>query len=122
MKRILIIDDDQAVRALVQRALRADGYETRTAGDGDEGIRSYREAPADLVIVDLFMPAKEGIETIMELRQEFPDVKIIAMSGGLHGRMNLLSAAGHLGAHRTLAKPFGAGELLAAVRELLEPA
>lgn len=121
MRHILIIDDEESIRTTLDGVLRAAGYATRTAPNGVEGIQMIRDQPADLVITDLFMPEKEGIETIMELRQEFPDLKIIAMSGGLYGRMDLLTAAAHLGAHRILAKPFGGAELLAMVRELVRP-
>lgn len=121
MRHILIIDDEESIRTTLDGVLRAAGYATRTAPNGVEGIQMIRDQPADLVITDLFMPEKEGIETIMELHQEFPDLKIIAMSGGLYGRMDLLTAAAHLGAHRILAKPFGGDELLAMVRELVRP-
>lgn len=122
MPLILVIDDEEPIRRLLKRVLEKGGYEVVTAADGDEGMRRYRERPADLVITDLIMPGKEGIETIMELRKGDPGVKIIAMSGG--GRLDpegLLQAAGSLGAARTLSKPIERETLLGAVGDLLGP-
>jgi len=82
MAQILIIDDEATIRDLLVKILEREGYKTITAADGKEGIRIFRENPADLIITDLIMPEKEGIETIMELRRDFRDVKVIAMSGG----------------------------------------
>ena len=117
MARILIIDDEAMIRNLIVKILEREGYETITASDGKEGIKSHRENPADLIITDL----KEGIETIMELRRDFPDVKIIAMSGG--GNIDpetYLRIAKTMGAIKTLAKPFNRKELLKTIQELLE--
>ena len=86
-----------------------------------DGIKIHRENPADLIITDLIMPEKEGLETIMELRRDFHDVKIIAMSGG--GKIDsetYLQIAKTMGAISTIAKPFGRKELLRTVQELLE--
>ena len=121
MARILIIDDEAMIRNLIVKILEREGYETITASDGKEGIKSHRENPADLIITDLIMPEKEGIETIMELRRDFPDVKIIAMSGG--GNIDpetYLRIAKTMGAIKTLAKPFNRKELLKTIQELLE--
>ena len=82
MERILIIDDEQQIRSMLRLMLEREGYEVVEAPDGIEGIRVYRRKPADLIITDLIMPNKDGIGMIIELRKEFPDVKIIAMSGG----------------------------------------
>ena len=87
MARILIIDDDVQVLAMLEQTLEQEGYEIVTAANGKEGVRLYREDPSDLIITDLIitdliMPEKEGLETIMELKRDFPDVKIIAISGG----------------------------------------
>lgn len=120
MAKILVIDDDQQVRHLLVVALTNIGHETRSAENGAEGIRAFRSAPADLVITDLIMPEKEGLETIMELRREFPGVKVIAISGG--GRqsgVDFLPLAGKLGARRTLHKPFTIQELFEAVNDVL---
>jgi DNA-binding response OmpR family regulator len=99
------------------------GYEVTEAGDGSEGIKLYREVRPDLVITDLVMPEKEGIETIVELRRDFPEVKIIAISGGNNNRSgSYLSMAEKLGAERTIGKPFKIPELLGAVRAVLDGA
>lgn len=121
MKRILVIDDDIQVRQMLKQTLQRAGYEVAAAADGNEGIKLYRDEPTDLVITDIIMPEKEGIETIMELKRDFPDVKIIAISGG--GRVvpgNYLEIAHRLGADRTFAKPFDRVELLEAIQQLLD--
>jgi DNA-binding response OmpR family regulator len=119
--RILVIDDEDQSRQMLQQALERAGYEVTTARDGSEGLRRFREAPTDLVITDILMPEKEGLETIMDLRREFPAVKIIAVSGGGRtGSLNFLDIAKRLGARRTLQKPFGLREMLAVVHELLQ--
>ena len=117
---ILVIDDDDQFRGMLRETLEHAGYEVTDAPNGKEGIRLFRENPADLVITDLIMPEKEGIETIKELRQEYSEVKIIAMSGG--GRIgpdSYLKMAKGLGALRTLTKPIEREELLRAIREVL---
>lgn len=120
MARILVIDDETSVREFLCAMLTQEGYEVVEAADGKVGMRLFRERPSDLVITDLIMPEKEGIETIMELRRDFPDVKIIAISGGgiIHAE-DYLSMAKGVGAHRIFQKPFGVAEMLNGVRELL---
>jgi len=121
MARILVIDDDVQVLATLRKMLEREGYEVETASDGMQGIKCYRENPADLIITDLIMPEKEGIETIMELRRDFPDVKIIAMSGGGRNNPNAyLGIADHLGVQYTFAKPVEWKEFLKAVQDLLK--
>jgi len=118
--RILIMDDDAQIREMLRQLLERAGYEVAEAPDGRQGIRLYRQAPADLVITDIIMPEKEGLETIRELLRDFPDVKILAISGG--GRVladEYLRLAKQFGAERTLAKPFDQKELLEAVHELV---
>ena len=106
---------------MLRQALERAGYEVVEAGDGNEGLQSFREAPTDLIITDILMPEKEGLETIIDLRRDFPEVKIIAMSGGGRtGNLNFLEIARRLGAQHTLQKPFGLQEMLQAVRELLQ--
>jgi len=120
MARILIIDDEAMIRNLLAKILEREGYEIVTASGGEDGIKIHRENPADLIITDLIMPGKEGIETIMELRRDFKDVKIIAMSGG--GRIDpetYLQMAKTLGAIKTIAKPFDRKELLKTIQKLL---
>lgn len=121
MARILVIEDDHHTRALLRQALELAGYTVLEAADGREGLRRQRASPAHLVITDIFMPEQEGLETIMALRRESPDVKIIAISGGGRlGRLDFLDVAARLGAQRTFYKPFDYQELLATVRELLQ--
>jgi DNA-binding response OmpR family regulator len=120
MARILVIDDEPSVRELLYAILIEEGYEVVEAADGKAGMRLFQESPADLVITDLIMPEKEGIETIMDLRRDFPDVKIIAMSGGgIIQAEDYLGMARGVGAHRGFEKPFGVSDMLKAVRELL---
>ena len=120
MQRILIIDDDEQVRDLLSEILGRAGYEVLAASNGAEGLRLYRAQPADLVITDLIMPEKEGMETILALRKDFPKVRIIAVSGGgRSGAISYLPIAKSLGAARTVAKPFSKQEILDAVRETL---
>ncbi len=121
MRSVLVIDDDDKVRTMLRQSLEREGYDVLEAGDGKEGLKIFREKGADLIITDLIMPEKEGLETITELRQDYPDVKVIAISGG--GRVSpdeYLHLAKSLGAHLTLTKPFEREELLEAVRDLLE--
>jgi DNA-binding response OmpR family regulator len=121
--RILIIDDETQVREMLVNVLSDAGYFVLEAADGKEGLKVYQQAPTDLVITDLVMPGKDGIETVMEMRASFPDVKIIAISGGdKGGGQATLRIAGLLGAKRTLAKPFSIHELLDTVREVLAEA
>lgn len=123
MARILIIDDEDQARNMLLQALEREGHEVVAARDGNEGLQLYHTTLADLIITDILMPEKEGLETIMELRREFPDVKIIAMSGGGHkGNLNFLQVAKRLGAQRTLQKPFHLQEVIQLVAEVLDEA
>ena len=118
--RILIIDDDELVRVTLRRALEGADFEVVEASNGDEGIRSYDAEPIDVVVTDLVMPEKEGIETIIELRRRDPEVKIVAISGASRIAGNeYLNVATKFGADRVLAKPFRPKALLEAVRDLL---
>ncbi len=120
MARILVIDDDDMIRDVVRQMLENEGFEVADACEGSEGMALQRKRPADLVITDLIMPDQEGLETIKELREEFPQVKIMAISGGgWIGAGPYLGTAGKIGAHAALAKPFEREALLAVVRELL---
>ena len=121
MPRILVIDDDAEIRSILRQMLERAGYEVVDAPDGVEGIRLYRENPADLVITDIIMPKKEGLETIVDLKVEFPEVKIVAMSGGgTVGPDSYLQIAEGFGAIRIFTKPFKMEELVAAVHEILD--
>jgi CheY-like chemotaxis protein len=120
MPRILIIEDDEEIRDLLESLLTRQGYEVATAANGKQGVAEFQAAPFDLVITDIIMPEKDGIEAIMDLRRGRPDLKLIAISGG--GRSepeNYLHSAQLLGANRTLRKPFTNDAILAAVKDLL---
>jgi CheY-like chemotaxis protein len=120
MARILIADDEEDFSLLLQRALAAAGHEIRPARDGNEAINALKAAPADLAIVDIFMPGKDGIETIQEVRRLFPSVKIIAITGSVaKTSSSLLVMAQKLGAQLVLSKPFSVEQILAAVNGLL---
>jgi DNA-binding response OmpR family regulator len=120
MQRILVIDDDRAVRLTTQFILEDDGYEVICAVDGEEGLRMFESASPQLVITDIIMPNKEGRETIMQIRSRDPSMPIIAVSGSDRiGNADVLQMALRLGANEILAKPFKPQELVAAVRRLL---
>ena len=120
MTRVLVIDDDKDLRRALCEVLSRAGYEAIEAADGRVGLACYREHPADVVITDIFMPEKEGIETILAIRHEFPEARIIAISGGGEGsRFSYLCYARQLGATRTLAKPFSPPQLLGVIEEML---
>jgi CheY-like chemotaxis protein len=121
MARILIVDDDEQIRKLSATVLERAGFETTSASGGAEALRLYADRPADVVLCDLYMPGKDGLETIRELRQQFPEVKIVAMSGG--GSLAsgaALRFARNLGARELLPKPFSPEDLLLAVQRLVD--
>lgn len=120
MARILIIDDNPGVLNAVHRVLTAEGHVVEDTPKSSAGIALHRANPFDLVITDIVMPEKEGISTIIELRGEFPGLKIIAMSGGGDFEpYGYLDIAIRVGAARTLPKPFSREELLEAVNYAL---
>lgn len=120
MTSILIIEDDDLFREALGDALTERGYTVYRARDGNEGMNLYRVEPTDLVLTDIVMPNQEGTVTIEMLRREFPDVGIIAMSGGLaHDAPLYLKIATALGANRTLKKPFTVETLLEAMQAVL---
>jgi len=120
MKRILVIDDDANLLSILAEMLTTAGYEVVEASNGKDGVRLYRQALFDLVVTDLLMPEKDGLEVVMELRKDFPQVKIITLSGGGAYGDSSLETSKALGAARTLRKPFMEDQLLEAVREVLE--
>jgi DNA-binding response OmpR family regulator len=121
LARILIIDDEDLLRETIAQVLDDAGFDTREASDGEEGIAEFRKSPSDLVITDILMPTKEGIETIRELRRLSSGVKIIAMSGGGNVlKTSYLDVARQLGANVVLKKPFEMRALLDAVNTCLE--
>ncbi len=118
MSRVLLIDDDELVRVSLMKVLENAGHEVVTAGDGNEGMKFFKENDFDIVITDLIMPEKDGIETILDMKKTSPDMPIIAISGG--GRFSnpdlYLSSAREFGAVTVLAKPFALKEFLDAVQ------
>lgn len=120
MASILIVDDQATVRQTLRHALETEGLDVREAGDGAEALRLYRAEAADVVVTDIVMPNKEGIETIFELRRSAPQVKIIAMSD--QGTVDFLGMARKLGADHVLRKPFELHVFIALVQSCLKAA
>lgn len=117
--RALVIDDDDFVRATVASMLEAAGYDVHQAQDGDSGLMLFEEHRPELVVTDVLMPNKEGIETILELRQRNAEVRIIAMTGGGEiGATPILDVARKLGADDVLHKPFSRNDLLLKARPI----
>jgi len=121
MARILIIEDEEIFRTMLRQILEERGHTVAEADDGITGIALYRRHPADLIITDIIMPNKDGMAVISELKRDFPDVKIIAITGGgQKGQAEFFfDASLILGAKRTFLKPVHMPELLAAIDELL---
>jgi CheY-like chemotaxis protein len=121
VKRILVIDDDEDLREMILLILLGAGFDAQPARDGADGLARLRESAFDLMITDIFMPDQDGIETIAEVRRLFPEMKIVAMSGG--GKSSraagYLRTAMEIGANATLSKPFEQDDLLAIVRRLV---
>jgi CheY-like chemotaxis protein len=121
MSRILIIDDDPQIQVMLRQMLGREGYEIEIASNGQEGIKLCSQKQIDLVITDIFMPEKEGLETISDLKRDYPTIPIIAMSGGskMVGRpKQWLYLATKLGA-RSLEKPIKKEDLLNTIRGIL---
>jgi CheY-like chemotaxis protein len=118
--KILVIDDNPAFRHSLAGALGKGGYEVVTADDGEHGLATFRTEHPDLVICDLVMPRKNGVDTIRQIRRESPAVKIIAMSGSAM-MMNVdgLATALDSGASDVIVKPFDAEDLLSRVMQVL---
>lgn len=122
MSKILVVDDDAQMRAMITQMLSREGYTVVTAENGKDALVRYRQHRADLVLLDILMPEMDGIEATMHLKREFPQIRILAMSGGrraLSPEFNLNSAQ-VLGVNATLAKPFTREQLLQAVKSTLE--
>ena len=121
MARILVIEDDDNFRKMLNVMLTQAKYDVVEAPNGRVGLKIYRKEQIDLVITDVFMPDKEGIETTFDLKDENPNVKIIAISGGgIRDKLDLLAQMRDFGVQKTFKKPFVIGEFLAAVKELVE--
>jgi len=118
---ILVVDDDTQMRQTIRTILEEEGYHIAEACDGNEASGYLHRNTADLVIVDIIMPDKDGIEVIVETREKFPDTKILSLSGGgLITANDHLSSAEALGANQTLIKPFKNNELVEKVNSLLD--
>jgi len=131
MPRVVIIDDEEDVRVVLQEILVRAGFEVEVAANGDEGLDLLREKSADLVITDVIMPGKDGVATVYDIRMEFPNTKIIVISGGgnLASRgyepgaiktAAYLASASVVGANLTLTKPFDRQELVNAAKQLTD--
>jgi CheY-like chemotaxis protein len=123
MHKILVIDDNDEFRVVLKEFLEREGYEVYEASNGCEGIEVFRKEKPELVITDIVMPCKEGLETMIELKKEFPNVKVIAMSGGgFEDPNDYLEGAKLLGgAARTFTKPFEMSAMMSAIKEILNP-
>ena len=121
MKRILVVDDEDQIRTMLTQMLSQEGYEVHTAENGEDGMSLVGKYSFDLVITDMIMPVKDGLKFIMELVRDYPDLKILAISGG--GAIKAeryLTMAGYLGDIATLEKPFKRDVLLGLVSQQLE--
>jgi len=121
MKKILVIDDEASIRSLLAKILEREGFFVITASDGREGMKLVNTGPVDLVITDLIMPEKEGVEVILELRKEHPDIPVIAISGGgRNSPESYLKMAKLLGASAVLEKPVQKDIFMDSVRKALK--
>lgn len=119
-KRVLLIDDDVELLRQMSAAFATAGYAVRAAPDGQIGMARFKAEPAELVVCDIIMPTREGVETILGLRRAWPELKIIAISGGYRlGPAVFLDLARHVGANEALEKPFRLAALVAAADRLL---
>ena len=121
MKKILVVDDDDLIRELIYEILEPSGYQIFLADNGNKALEILDREPIDLIITDIIMPDKEGIETIIEIKKKLPQAKIIAMSGG--GQLDAnsyLSIAKKLGVKATITKPFDPVQLLQTIEKILQ--
>jgi CheY-like chemotaxis protein len=121
MAKILVIDDEPAIRQVIRQVLARAGHDVAEAADGAEGLVALHARMPDLIITDIMMPNKEGIETVRDLRREVPKLPILVISGNADSAL-YMQVAKLLGAHAALAKPFRSAELLRAVEDLLAQA
>ncbi len=120
MAKILVVDDRQMVRHVIARLLRRWGHTVDTAKNGVDALQRFAANPADLVVLDMFMPLMNGFDALVAFRGRFPDTKVVAMSGGGGFVMeDALAEAKKLGAHAVLAKPFRPEEMLETITVLL---
>ena len=121
MARILLVDDDPMVRETIRHILAAEAHEVTIAQDGRVALNLFEKSAFDLVVTDIIMPERDGIEVITEMRQRQPDVRILAISGGGRiGNTDFLKIAGKLGAHAVIAKPFDPDEFVEKVAACLK--
>lgn len=123
-RKVLVIEDNGDLRSMLRDALENAGFDVAVAADGVTGLELQKRRPAEVVVTDLLMPEKDGIETIAELRKAYPRTKIVAMSGHSSPRTDIdyLSIARELGADATLRKPFSPQQLVEEVRQVLAAA
>lgn len=120
-KKIVVVDDDPQIVQMLKKLLENEGYEIHTASNGVEAKEVWDKADADLLITDIVMPEKEGLDLILELQRDHPNIKVVAISGGDRIEPEYyLELAQILGAYKTLTKPFNPQVLLETVAELLE--
>ena len=119
-KRVLVIDDDASVRQTICEIVEICGYEAFGAGDGESGLALLNESNLPhIVITDIIMPHKEGLETIMEIRKKFPNIKIIAISGGGRTKvMDYLAMAKKLGCDAVITKPIDIREFEKTLKDI----
>jgi len=130
LARVIIIDDEEDIRIVLKEVFVRAGFEVEVASDGNDGLNLLRDKGADLVITDIIMPGRDGVQTVYDIRMEFPNTKIIVMSGG--GNLQpreyeptaikttaYLASAAAVGADLTLTKPFDRKELVKAANELI---
>lgn len=121
MASILVVDDDKSLRDLLAGVLQEQGYDVETAEEGNEALERMETTPFDMVISDIIMPGKEGIETIREIRELYPTVRIIAMStGGSLGNAQILEYARMIGAHEAIRKPVELPVLIETISRMLQ--
>ena len=119
MQRVLIIEDDPAMSEYMSEVLRRAGFEVSTAFNGMTGLEALRSSPPDVAILDIFMPEKDGLEVLIDIRRTAPELNVVITSGKQHLLSgSSLSLAEQLGASATLAKPFSPKELVAVVSRL----
>jgi CheY-like chemotaxis protein len=120
MRKILIIEDDEIFRNMLAKGLTLAGFNVFTAVDGKEGTALCKTVLPDLVITDIIMPEQDGLETIMQIKRDFPQIPMFAISGTEHGRSLYLKVARQLGANRTFEKPLSIAQLIGAVAEVAQ--
>jgi len=121
MLKILVVDDEESVREMVSGMIASSGYDVVVAENGVQAMVACDDTEIDLIITDIVMPEKNGIDFIMDVRKKYPDIPIIAISGGggITGRYDYLEIATLIGAHNVLKKPFSLHELRVAVTSAL---